>query len=88
MPSASPPPPLRGEVIFLRAEPSGEGKENLKEAGGQRPPAYLKTSPLSRVATFAWTVRVAGGGPPLCYGLLREGRGWGRRATVPFSAIC
>jgi hypothetical protein len=58
------------------AECGGEGEE-LKEAGGLRPPASFKTLPLPRLDSLLRRVTLAGGGPPLRYGLLREGKGWG-----------
>jgi len=81
-------PPLRCEVAIDTAECGGEGEE-LKEAGGRRPPASFKTSPLPRLDSLLGTVARAGGGPPLTCtalraarrkcrcGLLREGKGWG-----------
>ena len=68
--------PLRREVAIDTAECGGEGEE-LKEAGGRRPPASFKTSPLPRLDSLLRRVTLAGGGPPLRYGLLREGEGWG-----------
>ena len=56
--------------------------EDLKEAGGLRPPASFKTSPLPRLDSLLGTLTRAGGGPPLRYGLLREGQGWGWRTTT------
>jgi hypothetical protein len=40
----------------------GEGVEKLKEAGGLRPPASLKTSPLPRLASLVGGLENAGGG--------------------------
>ena len=68
--------PLRREFAIDTAECGGEGEE-LKEAGGRRPPASFKTSPLPRLDSLLRRVTLAGGGPPLRYGLLREGKGWG-----------
>ena len=81
--------------VSLRAAPRGE---DLKEAGGLRPPASFKTSPLPRLDSpvragalrapargangLLGTLTRAGGGPPLRYGLLREGQGWGWRTTT------
>jgi hypothetical protein len=67
-------PPLRREVAIDTAECGGEGEE-LKEAGGRTPPASFKTSPLPRPDSLLRRVTLAGGGPPLRYGLLREGKG-------------
>ena len=39
-----------------------KGVVNLKEAGGQRPPASLSNSPLPRDGTLASTSYLAGGG--------------------------
>jgi hypothetical protein len=69
-------PPLRREVAIDTAECGGEGEE-LKEAGGLRPPASFKTLPLPRLDSLLRRVTLAGGGPPLRYGLLRESKGWG-----------
>ena len=77
--------------VPLRAAPRGE---DLKEAGGLRPPASFKTSPLPRLDSLLGMLTGAGGGPPLTctalraarrkcrYGLLREGQGWGWRTTT------
>ena len=67
---------LRREAAVDTAVSGGEG-EDLKEAGGLRPPASFKTSPLPRLDSLLATLTRAGGGPPLRYGLLREGKGWG-----------
>ena len=48
--------------VSLRAAPRGE---DLKEAGGRRPPASFKTSPLPRLDSLLGTVTRAGRGPPL-----------------------
>jgi hypothetical protein len=57
--------------------PSGcfaKGLEKPKEAGGLRPPASLKISPLPRPDTLSHTEQFAGGGV----------RGGGIRTIVPF----
>jgi hypothetical protein len=46
-----------------------------------KPPASCKTSPLPRLDSLLRRVTLAGGGPPLRYGLLREGKGWGVKAS-------
>ncbi len=69
--------PLRHEGAVDTAECGGEGVEEPKEAGGFRPPASLKTFSLPRLGFLTWRHTLAGGGPPLRYGLLREGEGWG-----------
>jgi hypothetical protein len=63
----------------------GEG-EDLKETGGRKPPVSFKTSPLPRSDSTASGAFLAGGGPPLRYGLLREGKGWGSIGGLPLSA--
>jgi len=92
-PEAQPRGPLRREAAAVTAVSGGEG-EDLKEAGGLRPPASFKTSPLPRLDSLLGTLTRAGGGPPLTctalraarrkrrYGLLREGQGWGWRTTT------
>ena len=60
-------PPLAGQAlrlttVFDKAEPGRKGVEELKEAGGLRPPASLKTSPLPRLDDLALTPQLAGGG--------------------------
>jgi len=45
--------------VSLRAAPRGE---DLKEAGGRRPPASFKTSPLPRLDSLLGTLTRAGGG--------------------------
>ena len=45
--------------VSLRAAPRGEV---LKEAGGLRPPASFKTSPLPRLNSLPGTLTRAGGG--------------------------
>ena len=72
---------LRREAAADTAVSGGEG-EDLKEAGGLRPPASFKTSPLPRLDSLLGTLTRAGGGPPLRYGLLREGQGWGWSTTT------
>ena len=86
------PPGLDDQAADI-AVSGGEG-EDLKEAGGRRPPASFKTSPLPRLDPLLGTLTRAGGGPPLTctalraarrkcrYGLLREGQGWGWRTTT------
>jgi hypothetical protein len=69
------------EAAADTAVSGGEG-EDLKEAGGRRPPASFKTSPLPRLDSLLGTLTRAGGGPPLRYRLLREGQGWGWRTTT------
>ena len=51
---------LRREVAIDTAECGGEGEE-LKEAGGRRPPASFKTSPLPRLDSLLRRVTLAGG---------------------------
>ena len=48
--------------VWLRAAPRGE---DLKEAGGRRPPASFKTSPLPRLDSLLETLTRAGRDPPL-----------------------
>jgi len=69
---------LRAAQVSLRAAPLGE---DLKEAGGRRPPASFKTSPLPRpdsllgmLTRAGGGVRGGGGGPPRPFGML-PGRG-------------
>jgi len=54
-------PPLRREAAADTAVSGGEG-EDLKEAGGRRPPASFKTSPLPRLDSLLRRVTLAGGG--------------------------
>jgi hypothetical protein len=61
----TPRPPLRREADFTGTEWGGEGVEQRKEAGGLRPPASFKTSPLPRL-------------DPLPQSTLGRGRGRGR----------
>ena len=61
------PSPLRESLRqrWVWRSPSGvlrEGVEKLKEAGGLRPPASLKTLPLPRLGALAPTPYFAGGG--------------------------
>jgi hypothetical protein len=74
-------PPGLDDQAADTAVSGGEG-EDLKEAGGLRPPASFKTPPLPRLDSLLGTLTRAGGGPPLRYGLLREGKGWGWRTTT------
>ena len=66
----------------------GEG-EDLKEAGGLRPPASFKTSPLPRLDSLLGTLTRAGGGgggggPPRPFGMLPwRGREAARRDHQP-----
>ena len=75
-PEPQPRGPLRREVAIDTAECGGEGEE-LKEAGGRRPPASFKTSPLPRLDSLLGTltragggVRGGGGGRPRPFGML------------------
>ena len=62
----------------LRAAPRGE---DLKEAGGRRPPASLRSSPRGAARSDTWPALRAA--QCKCrYGLLREGQGWGWRTTT------
>ncbi len=70
-------PPLRLRAVFDTQERGGEGVEILKEAGGRRPPASLKTLPLPRLDALAITSQFAGGG-------VRVG---GFRATASFRSL-
>ena len=58
---------LRREADFTWTEWGGEGVKQRKEAGGRRPPASFKTSPLPRL-------------DPLPQSRPHRGRGGGRRA--------
>ena len=74
--------------VWLRAAPRGE---DLKEAGGRRPPASFKTSPLPRLDSLLGTltpagggVRGGGGGRPRPFGMLPwRGREAARRDHQP-----
>ena len=74
--------------VSLRAAPRGE---DLKEAGGRRPPASFKTSPLPRLDSLLGTVtragggvRGGGGGRPRPFGMLTgRGREAARRDHQP-----
>ena len=74
--------------VSLRAAPRGE---DLKEAGGLRPPASFKTSPLPRLDSLLGTltragggVRGGGGGRPRPFGMLPwRGREAARRDHQP-----
>ena len=60
--SPHPLPPLRLTTDFDNAHPGGEGVEKIKEAGGPRPPASLRTTPLPRLDDLALPPQFAGGG--------------------------
>ena len=83
-------PPLRREAAADTAVSGGEG-EDLKEAGGLRPPASFKTSPLPRLDSLLGTltragggVRGGGGGRPRPFGMLTgRGREAARRDHQP-----
>ena len=77
----------RGAVqVSLRAAPRGE---DLKEAGGRRPPASFRTSPLPRLDSLLGTLTragggVGGGGRPRPFGMLPwRGREAARRVHQP-----
>ena len=63
-PAEGPSPPGLDDQAADTAICGGEG-EDLKEAGGRRPPASFNTSPLPRLDSLLGTVTRAGGGPPL-----------------------
>ncbi len=81
---------LRREAAADTAVSGGEG-EDLKEAGGLRPPASFKTSPLPRLDSLLATltragggVRGGGGGRPRPFGMLPwRGREAARRDHQP-----
>jgi len=85
---------LRREAAADTAVSGGEG-EDLKEAGGRRPPASFKTSPLPRLDSLLGTltragggVRGGGGGRPRSFGMLPwRGREAARRDHQPQS-VC
>jgi len=79
---------LRREAAAGTAVSGGEG-EDLKEAGGLRPPASFKTSPLPRLDSLLATLTRAGGGGggggrPRPFGMLPwRGREAARRDHQP-----
>ena len=81
---------LRREAAVDTAVSGGEG-EDLTEAGGRRPPASFKTSPLPRLDSLLGTltragggVRGGGGGRPRPFGMLPwRGREVARRDHQP-----
>ena len=81
---------LRRQAAADTAVSGGEG-EDLKEAGGRRPPASFKTSPLPRLDSLLGTLtragggaRGGGGGRPRPFGLLPwRGREAARRDHQP-----
>jgi hypothetical protein len=82
----TPLPPLRREAAVDTAACGREG-EDLKEAGGRRPPASFKTSPLPRLDSFLRRLTLAG--PQVLVAKRRGGgvRGGGGGRPRPFAML-